>query len=150
MPEGEHSHHHGSRGPALATEAAEHEASARVLHKGSPYNFKQPVKILRGETRVQVRQPVLQEADSRRGPPLLVAIPKQPWWDSQVQNGMLINSHPYPLSQVCHPLFPQAPTHPPPTPAQTPSTRQDTKDVYATPTCSSPKDAQGPPAPLLA
>lgn len=51
VPEGEHSHHHGGRGPALATEAAEDEAGARILGEGSPQGLEQSVKILGGETR---------------------------------------------------------------------------------------------------
>lgn len=52
VPEGEHGHHHGGRGSALATEAAEHEASACILSKGSPQDLEQLVKILGGETKV--------------------------------------------------------------------------------------------------
>ena len=52
VPEGEHGHHHCGRGPALATEAAEHEAGARVLGEGSPQSLEQSVKILGGGTGV--------------------------------------------------------------------------------------------------
>lgn len=52
VPEDKHSHHHGGRGPALAAEAAEHEASTRVLGKGSLQGLQQPVKILHRETEV--------------------------------------------------------------------------------------------------
>lgn len=52
VPEGKHSHHHGGRSPALAAEAAEHEASACILGEGGPQDLKQPVKILCGETKL--------------------------------------------------------------------------------------------------
>lgn len=75
MPEGEHSHHHGGCGPALAAEAAEHEASAWVLGKGSPQGLEQPVEIL-GVEGTKVRVSVLGgQHSSQCGPPLQRATP---------------------------------------------------------------------------
>lgn len=55
VPERQNSDNHGSRGPAFAVRAVEHEGRVRVLSQGTLHGLQQLIKLLRTRSHTQTR-----------------------------------------------------------------------------------------------